>query len=568
MISRKIVVGLSLVVVGCGSGQAAEALRPGVPTGAEAAGETCGGSGDGAAPLIVDWRQDQRAGVEAEMASGLPVVAYDCKTIRVLPDCHLEGRYGYLGVTRDEQVIQIKSADELGANLPKTGLLLGAQIGGELSKGAALDLALIMVGRQRTTRIHAAPGDLTGECKGATHFIRGAVVGAFTMEAGSQAEVRTVASIFGGSARAGSLSSRVQRTTKGSIDACRAGKAGDQRPPEGCEAVYRIELAALDAPGAPPAARSPAPEEITCPAGLVLSGGKCTKRDAEPVHLCANGDLADCTAQCDRGHGGSCVRLGLLYDSGKLGKPDQVRSAALYKKACEVGEPVGCTNLGVTYERGEGVAVDKARARDLYAMACDRGVAHGCSNLGVFYYDGTTVTRDLGRAAGLWRRACDAGNPRACTNLALAYKRAEGVPKDDTRAFEFFQRSCDGGDPDGCDELGVAYRDGVGGPKDVSRAITIFRSACDRGQASSCNRLGSVYYNGAGLPKNDGIAVELYKKACDGGEPAGCRNLGVAYYAGRGVAKDEVKGLELLRKACKEKSEAACKNIVDFGGTP
>jgi hypothetical protein len=141
---------LALSLLSCGAGAVAEGVRPAMPTAKDALGEaSCPIVVDRLVPLIVDWRQDQRGEIEAQLAEAkeLPVVAYDCKTIRLLPDCHIEGQYGYVGVAKDEQVVQLKSADEVSANLPKTGVALGVEMSADLARGSAVDLALVMVGR-------------------------------------------------------------------------------------------------------------------------------------------------------------------------------------------------------------------------------------------------------------------------------------------------------------------------------------------------------------------------------------------------------------------------------------
>jgi hypothetical protein len=92
-----VVVAIWLLVVACQSGKVAQTVEPTLPKGADAMGETsCANADARITPLIVDWPQEQRGDAEAEMSGALAVVAYDCKAIRVLPDCHIEGSYGYV----------------------------------------------------------------------------------------------------------------------------------------------------------------------------------------------------------------------------------------------------------------------------------------------------------------------------------------------------------------------------------------------------------------------------------------------------------------------------------------
>ena len=178
-----------LMTVGCGAGTAAEATRPKEPVAVQA---ECADVTAGAEPLVVDWNSEQRAELEVAMKDGVAVVAYDCEGIRLLSDCKLEGDYGYIGMKRKEQVLQLTSSDELQANLPLTG----SQLGVDLERGSSLDVAMIMVGKRRSTWVGPTSGDLKGECAGATHYVRGATVGAFALASGSRANVRASAQIF------------------------------------------------------------------------------------------------------------------------------------------------------------------------------------------------------------------------------------------------------------------------------------------------------------------------------------------------------------------------------------
>src|SRR5262249_10720227 len=92
---------------GCRPGGAAEAIRPADPTAAAALGETeCRDVLSSAEPLVVDWKPEQRGDLEESMHDGVAVVAYSCQGLRLLKDCHIEGSYGFLGMTRREQVVR------------------------------------------------------------------------------------------------------------------------------------------------------------------------------------------------------------------------------------------------------------------------------------------------------------------------------------------------------------------------------------------------------------------------------------------------------------------------------
>jgi hypothetical protein len=124
-------------------------------------------------PLVVDWAQDERTDLEAELRQKqVVVVAYDCNELRLMPECHLQGDYGYTGVTRKETVQHFEGETEIGLNLPLNGLGIAAKLGAKTGRDAALDLALVTVGQRRSTRVTATRDDLVGQCDAATHFIR------------------------------------------------------------------------------------------------------------------------------------------------------------------------------------------------------------------------------------------------------------------------------------------------------------------------------------------------------------------------------------------------------------
>lgn len=237
---------LVLPCAACGAGSGVGAVPPPQNIqGTDAVGDSCVVHDVPALSLIVDWDLQERAQLEAQMMSKLAVVAYDCKTIQLLPGCYVEGMYDYAGVEKEERVVQLENVDEIRANLPKTGARLGLSMSADLERGASLDVALVMVGRRRATRVDASMDDLYGYCEGATHFVRGAVVGAFAMNQGNQARGRSTIEIFAGRADGSSGASRVQHTTSGTPEACAAAKPGDTTPPAKCGALYGIELSAL-----------------------------------------------------------------------------------------------------------------------------------------------------------------------------------------------------------------------------------------------------------------------------------------------------------------------------------
>jgi len=471
-------------------------------------------------PLIVDWQAHQRANMEEAMQDGVAVVAYDCSSLRLLKGCRLDGSYGFMAVSKKEQTVRFENADEVAANMPGFGVPLLTQLRGELGRDSTLDLAMILVGKRRTTIGEATREALVGgpACEGATHYVRGAFVGAFAMGTGT----RGTASLGAGLFAASSSSAKLSSYRDGEPETCKRVAPGAPAAPETCDALLRLELVGLGAPGRP--ADPPAGAE-TCPAGLVLTGGKCTTPSGTEVRRCKASDVGDCTAQCDKGDADSCVNLAVLHLRGEGVARDPARGFAITEKACKAGSVHGCKNLGFLYANGTGVARDDRRAVALYEQACDGGSTDGCSMLGAMYGTGEGVRQDHGRALALYRRACDGGSVAGCQNLGALYDRGDGVAQDLARAVALYTQACSGGSAMACSNLGQKYHRGSGVPQDLARAVALYKKSCDGGNVSGCTNLGGMYESGLGVAADRAAAVRLYRQGCDSRDAWSCTQL-------------------------------------------
>lgn len=524
------VVSLSLVACGGGAGAPAQSVRPTAQTASQAMGEkpdaeaACRDVNREGKPLIVDWKPEQRGDLEVAMSGGVAVVAYDCKRLELLSDCKAEGSYGFKGVVLKQQLIRLSDADEVKVNLPLSGPLLAAKLGGELGRGTTLDLATALVGNRVSTRAQVARSELSGRCDGATHFVRGANIGAFVMQTGEEARLASAAEVFGAGASARSQSSKLARQEDGSLDACKAITSEMDRPPANCGALVRLHLVAITAAPEKPAAPAPNAtfvkvheEEEGCPAGMLFAGGKCVAPTATvDKHVCKQGDVPDCTKQCDAGEAWSCSRLGTAYVTATGVAEDATRGATLYKKSCELGHPGGCSNFGLMLSKGSGVTRDDALAAKQFERACSGGDAVGCFNLGAMHFEGRGVGKDEAKAAGFFKQSCDGGSAAGCVNLGAAFDDGLGVPKDQAKARTLFRRACEGDKAEGCTNLGVVSAD------DPKAAVKAYTRGCELGSAKACDYLGKRYAKGDGVDKDGAKAKELQKRSCDLGHKPAC----------------------------------------------
>jgi hypothetical protein len=216
----------------------------------ELAAQRCGGTGPIVRPLIVEWPATDRASLEGRLRRGkVIVVRYEGCAVEVMRECAApETGYDYIGITRKNDRITIRTTDELYVNMPMTAVALE----GKLAKAGELQVAMALVGNYEAQRSRFDVSELTGRCDGATHVIAAAQVGAFEFYTGAAAEVGAgveVENVAGAGAR--STASREVLNEDGDAQACETSSPSDAGPPPECGALLRLELTALDRQAAP-----------------------------------------------------------------------------------------------------------------------------------------------------------------------------------------------------------------------------------------------------------------------------------------------------------------------------
>jgi uncharacterized protein len=522
----------------CGGKTPGEAVRPKEQTFAGAMNESSSGpcreTDMGGEPLVVDWKPEQRGDLEVLMREGVAVVSYTCKQFKLLKDCKVDGKYGYLGMTKKEQVVRLTNADEVKANLPLQGVGLAANISAEMQRGATLDVALVMVGKVKTTWGKVAADELKGECDGATHFVKGATVGAFVMETGTKGEAKTAAQLFGAGASGGSSSAKNVRNQDGDLSDCAKAAPDSPKAPAQCQAIVRLELKpiAKKGAGAPVSAEPPpvdvAAPEMTCPKGLVLADGKCTATAA--AFLCHPNDGKECLDQCGKGNAPSCGAAGALLAAG-----------------------------------GGGLGKDETKAREILGKGCDASDTKSCTNLGLLLAKGRGGPKDASGAFKRFDKACADGDPLACGMMGQAYESGEGATKDEGRAIAFLQRGCEGGQDTSCGTIGRMLVEGRGAAKDVTKGADYLKRACDGGHAKSCVAVAEMFEAGQGLPKQALTARILFQRACMRMESKGCAGQGRLEFD-QGGSQDNAK--RAFEMGCTHQDDFSCAaQKVLFGST-
>jgi TPR repeat protein len=535
----------------------ADAIRPSTPTFAEGARATGCAIVDGRnEPFVVDWPADRRADLEAALKHDVAVVAYGCDTLRVLPDCAVEGIYRFTGVTEKEQVLKLDDSDEVRANLPLSGLKLAGRLSADLSRGSTLDIALAITGKKTVLRGLVLTQDLKGECEGATHYVRSATLGAFAMATGTRAQITSAADLFGVSVDAGSSSTAQTESRDGRLDACRAVTAPTDTEVPQCSAPLRLELRPIRAK--PPATRVDGhpPDESTtptCPAGFVPSeAGKCIAASSPAPHICAAGDPADCTVQCEKQSMASCAILGRMYETGHGVAKDPGKAFSLLDRACNGGATPACGRLGEILvhsgKRDEGLALMRKSCQAGFADACVTLVQSAESSAAARHVDLVSVVR----------ANCLGGHAASCASLAWLFHEGLGVRQNDGEFFHYAELACGGEASQGCVLLAQAYREGRGVAADMAKAATILRTACDRGASESCTALSLMYFQGQGVTRSDSEGVAYLTRGCEGDDRPSCLVLGMRYQGAIGVPRDPERAVRYLTRACEAGVPAAC----------
>jgi hypothetical protein len=196
--------------------------------------------------LVVDWRPEHRADIEATMRRGLCLLQVGPQGIVPVKECKGPGAYAFTLTTRSERQLLLGTAEEIKLTLPSYGAGLAAKLEPDLKNGAALAIALITIGNLQVSWNRLTRAELTGDCRLATHFVRGASVGAFAVRVGTKGRYQPMAEAMNTPSSPGHT--LLQRA--GSFEACQSapspGVAISASPPDGCNAILGIELQQLD----------------------------------------------------------------------------------------------------------------------------------------------------------------------------------------------------------------------------------------------------------------------------------------------------------------------------------
>lgn len=570
------------------------------------------------APMTVDWQPESRTDLEVIKRQGPAVVRFDPKRFELLPGCHGEGAYSYVGVTPKEQNITLRSKAELHTNLPFGAVALE----GALSKAGALSVMMRMVGKEVLDRPTVRRDQLKGRCEGATHYVQALTLGAFRFAAGASDRAGIGVEAFGRGVKGDADSSHGMLQTDGDFASCESADPGAPRAPARCGAVLRIEIVPLDfadesaaAPGTP-ARVSAAPE---CGEGTRWNGEACVtlahlRADAAAAPPAAPGasegaseravgfecnprEPRECVEQCKLGNLASCTVVGHYLRAGAGDMPkDEARADKLWAVSCKKGHAPACTALsGALQARHRW-----AEALTLGRAGCAGGDPAGCNAVAVQSFFGRGTTEDRSKAYALWARACSLRDWMSCSNAGVVIRHGMGgVPKDVARARKLFELACSSPDKAGCVNLAELDELGVAGPGDVPAAMRRYLEACERREASGCVLAGllaeergrqrdkalTLFERGCDVEEDGGGCLSeaemrsfyagayseesMHRRSCDGASQSAlaCYNAGVGHERGYRGAADLARARTFLKKACDAGLQKACRQPLAGAST-
>ena len=563
-----VLLGVTVFLAACGHG-AGEKIRPKEITGQDALGmaaSACSGEPKLAKPLIVDLEASARVELESAMKKkGVVVVAYDCRSLTILRSCQLAGataQYDYGGVDPHESVVQMKNQEELSVNLP----LSSAKLGGEVASGRSIDLAMIFRGLKTSSVDKVERQTLTGNCEGATHFIRAATIGAFSMATGSAGKATAAAEVFKLGASGSSEASRNSLNRDGSIEACRSTDLDSAEPPSGCRSPLLVELQPIGSASVeqdkPKQAqkneeKAPIPEENPCRDGYVYAKGLCTK-SLEEAHICKPSDEDECRTQCEKGSAESCYNLAAhtWFSNGK-----RQSGYEAFKKSCEKGFAEGCGYQAELMGRNDvvtGLTAEQLHAEQvrLTQRGCDAGGAESCGRLGLYLSYGKT--KETKRAIAAFQRSCRFGSGVNCGRAGVAYAKGspeEGIAPDLSLAIDYASRMCKVPTDYRCVDLGKVYFFG----HDAAKGYSTIEKVCADGNLceSAITALSFASLYAEALQVSERLCQREAKR-CD--VAARSWELGFA-----GQTKDLIKAQQLYQKSCDAgHADQACKKAAEL----
>ena len=294
--------------------------------------------------------------------------------------------------------------------------------------------------------------------------------------------------------------------------------------------------------------------------GLMHASGTGDSLDQERADELFRQAATHYRKSCDAGELPWCMNLGVLYENGYGVDKDEKRSLAIYSEACHKGHGDSCVNLGLQELYGRGTVANPAGALKRIADVCagkDEFLA--CSVLGQMYlqsFEG--VERAPKRALTPLTRGCDGGQRQACFALARLYGLGEGTKRDPVREKAALERACTLGSARACRTLAEFERAET--PDGSPQVADYYRRACYIGDGGACAQLALALENGIGVARNPEAAAALVVDSCRLGFTGSCTLL---IERGHALPLPADKARYIYEDACRNGVPNACDGVTE-----
>ena len=183
----------------------------------------------------------------------------------------------------------------------------------------------------------------------------------------------------------------------------------------------------------------------------------------------------------ERGSRQSMYALGIMYQNGRFGQPDQEEALKWLTMAGDNGHELAAVSLGYRYFLGRhGHSPDMERAAHWLVKAVNYNVENGADSpffLGTLLFHGEVVNLDKPAAARLYALAAQRGNVYAAIELAKAMEKGDGINQNVQMAISIYKDLANRGLPDAYYYLGRLYLNGQYVSKDLVKSLTLLHIA-------------------------------------------------------------------------------------------
>jgi len=309
-----LVVGVCAAATGCAQSSRAKArsVLPQIP--AESA--RCRVAASQSSPLVTEWPASEKANLEVLLRNGTVAVAYAGCSMRLLPECRINGEYHWQRTTAATDSLEINDSDELFAKLP----LGAASLEAELKRSGKLSVKTTVSGQLRLANASIAEVPREGPCAQATHIVSGLSLGAFALTAGGQKDTKLGAEISVVGTGAKTERSADLLRSAGDFDSC--GQSTNESPHVNCASPIQAFLTPL-----------PGRTEEEGPPGTVKVD--FVSADASSRWDVYADDVVICTTPCERYVSAERPVMLRARDESFGGAPDRVRVISLLDHAGE-----------------------------------------------------------------------------------------------------------------------------------------------------------------------------------------------------------------------------------------